>query len=1074
MRKGFRKLFNKKYTKLAACMALCCTIPTYIFAESNVSTLADFSLTGKSIASGNYIRLDWSLADTKNKTYKVFQKKPGSTEFQSISSTNFNSTKQVKVLNIHPNTGDAISFRTWDGEDITIAKSGNLKQWMEEPNAENPKGYGKGVIEVTSVTQEQFNSNPSFYLKNADGSWRYDVLYQGHWDANYSKYPTQDAVALIKEFILDGRGFLAGHDTIGYNWGTNIGLGTIRDLFNVKVGYWSSASTLSDDNHHYFGGFVSSKVTLQKKGLLTTYPWALGEIGTTFTVPTSHSTSNFAYGDIWLRYPDNALYSNTNIPENLYPYSNFYLTTWNNTAMIQTGHSNGSATPDEQKLMANTLFYLNQLSGETYLDDYSGQDVNPPDIPNIDILTSSSTQLKVNLDDTKDNGSQYSYYVVAEDKNGGTYTSNTITSSITSGMKGFSYVLDTNPNTNPDNIVDHVKGDLTINNVVTGTKYYLHVKAIDNAGNFSETRHFLIDTSKPKTPELNLSRTGWATTNADFNITQPHNKNLKIISISPSLEDHYVAKLKSLGYNITSKLNYTNVNDMLNYDLVIYDIGGLGVGNASVLKELYDKGAKLITIGNDSDSSLYPILGYVGVGQTDLRTNRVVKNEATYNLPSYGGQDSYSLILTSVVGEANILYRHAYNNGPAIFEIQNGKGGKWIHSQKMLGLNEYEDSDELSMGLVDYITDYISQVHVSDVQYKIDNGSWTSYNGGNIPITQEGLHTISVRNIDIRGVASDTITKTVGIDRTSTYLTATAPATTQSRTVSVSLTGMGDSLSGIKQVRLSNYSDFRDATAYTDVSGKTSASVSITIPFFADLNQNYSTRTIYIQLFDSVGNSKTVTCSTKYEAKAPQVPVIVLPTHNILFPEGSRVNVSWVYNDINNDGIKLPQDNAILTFTNTVTNRVYTYVVDGAGADFSIGNLDDGIYTVTVETFNSFGKSSKSSPVTFRCNYHSSSGYVISKPVVQSTGMKYLNIVSLTDIPKNTYIDGYIYYAKKSTDAFTETKKIKFSITNKLNNDNIIKLPEKAEKIMVRYNLSNESGKANITPAVDNVIIYGR
>ena len=32
----------------------------------------------------------------------------------------------------------------------------------------------------------------------------------------------------------------------------------------------------------------------------------------------------------------------------------YYLTTWNNTAMIQTGHSNGNSTEDERKVLANT------------------------------------------------------------------------------------------------------------------------------------------------------------------------------------------------------------------------------------------------------------------------------------------------------------------------------------------------------------------------------------------------------------------------------------------------------------------------------------------------------------------------------------------------------------------------------------------------------------------------------------------------------------------------------------------------------------------------------------------------
>lgn len=1074
-----KSMFSKLSMKKLAAISLSCFIPTFMFAESNISVLSDVNLTGESYSANNYIRLDWSLADTKNKTYKVFQKKPGSTEFQSISSTNFNSAKQVKVLNIHPNAGETISFTTWDGENITIPKSGNLKQWMEVPNSENPKGYGQGIIEVTSVTIDSFNSNPTLYLKNGDGSWKYDVVYLGHWDANNEKIPNQTAIENLKAFILSGRGFLAGHDTIGYNYGTNSGLGIIRDLFNIKVGYWNNPGTTpTDENHHYFAGFTSTKVVLQKKGLLTNYPWNIGEIGSEFNIPSTHSTSNFAYGDIWLTFDGvkwNEVGGVHNAPSSLDKYNNFYLTTWNNTAMIQTGHSKGSATSDEQKLMANTLFYLNQLSVDTYLNDYSGQDINAPEVPNIKILKSTSSQLKFNFDSSKDIGSEYSYYVIAEDKNNGVYQSNTITKVIKSGIKGYSYILDQNPTTIPSNNINHTDSDLTINNIETGKSYYLHIKAIDNVGNIGETVHYKIDTSKPLSPNLNLSRAGWGTDNVSFNLTQPHNKNLKIISISPSLNDHYVAKLKSLGYSIVDKQNYTNIEDILSYDLVIYDIGGLGVGNGVVLKELYDRGAKIITVGNDSDSSIYPITGYTGVDNVDLTINRAIKNEATFNLPSLGGgRDSYSILLTSVVSEANILYRNVYNNGPSIFEIQNGKGGRWIHSQKMLGLNDSENSDEFSMGIVDYITDYISQIHLSDTQYKINNGEWISYNGGIIPISQEGSYTVSIRNVDNRGVYSDVVTKTVGIDRTAPYLTATTPTITKSRNITVYLNGMGDSLSGVESVRVSNYSDFRDASTYTKVSGQTSANLIVTIPFFADLNQNYSTRTIYVQLLDSVGNSKVVSCTTKYEAKEPEIPIINSPKVNSLYVDNSSVNISWIYNDINNDGVKLPQGKAILTLTNIETNEVYKYVVNGSGYDFIVHGLKDGAYTVTVEVFNSFLKSTVSKPVTFRYNYYNSSGYVVSKSISTGTSIAYVNIINLYNLPKNTSIDGYVYYASKNTDSFVDNKRVKFLLTNVFDGQNVIKLPEKSEKIMVKLILSNKNTNNFITPSIDNIIIYGR
>ena len=61
--------------------------------------------------------------------------------------------------------------------------------------------------------------------------------------------------------------------------------------------------------------------------------------------------------------------------------SKYYLTTWNNTAMIQTGHSNGASTEDERKVLANTLFYLKQLTHKTEILDNSARDIANPNKP---------------------------------------------------------------------------------------------------------------------------------------------------------------------------------------------------------------------------------------------------------------------------------------------------------------------------------------------------------------------------------------------------------------------------------------------------------------------------------------------------------------------------------------------------------------------------------------------------------------------------------------------------------------------------------------------------------------------
>ena len=129
----------------------------------------------------------------------------------------------------------------------------NLKGWMENANSESANGYGKGLISVDEVDIDEFNANPALYLKDSSGNWKYDVIYFGAWDGNNSKNFNDTAIPYIESFIKDGRGFLAGHDTIGYIW-NDTGLSKLRSYFNIKVGNWSNNNTGVDPGYQYTCG----------------------------------------------------------------------------------------------------------------------------------------------------------------------------------------------------------------------------------------------------------------------------------------------------------------------------------------------------------------------------------------------------------------------------------------------------------------------------------------------------------------------------------------------------------------------------------------------------------------------------------------------------------------------------------------------------------------------------------------------------------------------------------------------------------------------------------------------------
>ena len=103
---------------------------------------SDLTLTPK--PETNNIHLKWT--GPQNSSYKVYQKKPGASTFETIGLTDFSNNatdEEVKVLNIYPISeynNPAVSAGTTipnvnvtylDGYTETIPKSALLKVWME-------------------------------------------------------------------------------------------------------------------------------------------------------------------------------------------------------------------------------------------------------------------------------------------------------------------------------------------------------------------------------------------------------------------------------------------------------------------------------------------------------------------------------------------------------------------------------------------------------------------------------------------------------------------------------------------------------------------------------------------------------------------------------------------------------------------------------------------------------------------------------------------------------------------------------------------------------------------------------
>lgn len=463
------------------------------------------------------VKLDWTMANSNDRLFKLFKREYGQSDFQSIGNTDLQNVNQVKVLNVYPVGGNYSTFTTWDGETLSLPASASLKRWMEEPNKHHPKGYGQGIIEVTPVDIDLFNNNPESYLFDASGEYKYDVIMFGTFDGNGEKDLSSKAYYATKSFIDSGRGVLFGHDTVT-QWLNREYFPKFKSYLNVETyGYtvvndwdWWDLPPSEIWTMPWSGG---TEVILEKKGVLTNYPWDIGDVGDTFSIPYTHTNSQVAKGDVWIKFINPTSDTITNVPVDTKEYSHngvgtnmAYLTTVNNVAMIQTGHAIGryDATDDEQKIIANTLFYLNQLSDATSRVDNAAYDNSAPNSPTLKDFNLQGFNMVFTLNNPTDNSTKYEYYIESNSKNGSETTlSNIVTADIESGLKGFVYVIDDSSNTKPT-LKNTFTKEPKITIPATTKNKYLHVSSIDNAGNVSNAIHINLSDYIPDGPTISL------------------------------------------------------------------------------------------------------------------------------------------------------------------------------------------------------------------------------------------------------------------------------------------------------------------------------------------------------------------------------------------------------------------------------------------------------------------------------------------------------------------------------------------------------------------------------------------
>ena len=134
-----KKLHKKEKVIVVFIMVLSMIIA---YSSTIISNAAESELTLTPKPETNNIHLKWT--GPQNSSYKVYQKKPGASTFETIGLTDFSRDsldEEIKILNIYPVNNAKytaipnVNVQYLDGQTETVPKSALLKVWMEGRNS---------------------------------------------------------------------------------------------------------------------------------------------------------------------------------------------------------------------------------------------------------------------------------------------------------------------------------------------------------------------------------------------------------------------------------------------------------------------------------------------------------------------------------------------------------------------------------------------------------------------------------------------------------------------------------------------------------------------------------------------------------------------------------------------------------------------------------------------------------------------------------------------------------------------------------------------------------------------------
>lgn len=453
--------------------------------------------------------------------YMIFSKKMSQatnedTRWMSIGTYDMEANDEpIRVLNIYPTNTHCNAKRIYpatytyaNGTKESGLQSASLRVLIEGGKIGNTAfdnlaltPTGEQFITIDSISLDEMNT--SYKLV-----WNYDIVVIGIWDASgvgfTSEIPQHECNTFSSELVNELRAYLDAHysiilthDFLGPSTRTDMNLGPLRGYFGVKTGRGTESVVDKDcrgvamtENWQT----RSQTVDVVQIGALTDYPREVSQ--TSFSCKRTHTCGNIATGKIWMTLRDVNSYDDVafRYDGSCYPkgFETSYVSTYNNTAFIQLGHSEAIGTTDERKVFVNLIHLMKQRTKQTSAVDQGPVDTEPPTVPNCTCLFEDESDRFVVKCEATDQESLYLYKVVGYDENNTVVNSSEeVEVDAASGFSHFMYLANKNSDTPAADVLNEgTKSTTGVFERHEVTEPFMHILSVDAVGNSSPVLHY--------------------------------------------------------------------------------------------------------------------------------------------------------------------------------------------------------------------------------------------------------------------------------------------------------------------------------------------------------------------------------------------------------------------------------------------------------------------------------------------------------------------------------------------------------------------------------------------------------